>query len=287
MTRFVKPLLLALAALAAAPAAAAQTSAPATPAASPGVFRIAVEGAASPCSPTGGDAGAEALRRHVETRLQRPVQVCGFATRADAARALSSGEVEFARLDGAAYAGSRETVRALLAPRATRVGRILTVAVVRAGSDIASLAAAGGRRIVYAGDAEAFLEGPRSAAVDHGLAPPSADLERRVQGAEAALAALRAGEADLMLLHASAWQRVCRGERAGESVCDDLSEIWRGRARAPEAWAVRRDLDRETMLRLVGIMVALHLENRAAFDWMAPGARELGPTEADALLAGG
>jgi hypothetical protein len=62
-----------------------------------------------------------------------------------------------------------------------------------------------------------------------------------------------------------------------------MREIFRGRQPAETAFGVRTDLDAETRLRLVGILMAMHLENRAAFDWLAPGATELTPTEATAL----
>jgi hypothetical protein len=45
-------------------------------------------------------------------------------------------------------------------------------------------------------------------------------------------------------------------------------------------------MDFETLHRLVGVMVALHLENPPAFKWLAPGAVELTPPEADALRIG-
>ncbi|MBI1338919.1 PhnD/SsuA/transferrin family substrate-binding protein [bacterium] len=268
--------------------AATETARVATPA----PFRVAVEGAEGACTASAGEPGAEALRSHLEHRLKRTVLACGFATKSAAGAALAAGDVDLAMLDGPAFvdagAGAASGIRALVAPRAAAgVGRILTVGVVRGEGKPASLKEAGTARIVYAGTAPPFYAGPRAAALDHGLAPPTADREVTAAGPEAALSALRAGEADLMLLHASAWQRVCRGERTGDMTCGDLKEIWRGRSSASVAWSVRLDMDRETMLRLVGVLVALHLENRPAFEWMAPGAGELTPTEAGALAVGG
>lgn len=101
-----------------------------------------------------------------------------------------------------------------------------------------------------------------------------------------ALAALRSGKADVVALEAAAWQRQCQATK-GKSPCGDLKVVWRARPEAEHAFAVRRDLPDPMRYRLLGVHLAMHLEDRPAFDWasaqLAPGAADFEPAEAQAL----
>lgn len=88
-----------------------------------------------------------------------------------------------------------------------------------------------------------------------------------------------------MVLHAGAWQKLCRGDQPGEDLCADLKVLWRQRQVADQAWAVRLDMTDDWRFRLIGIHVAMHNEAPDAFAWAAgPDAEEYEPTEAKALI---
>jgi ABC-type phosphate/phosphonate transport system substrate-binding protein len=274
----VKRLLLA-AILAAVPAAAA--AAP---------LRIAVAGeAAAPCAPaaSASNAGERAYSALLEKRLEVAVERCPFADRSSAAAALAGGQVDLAVLDPAAYGSVAGQVRSILTVRAKgSLNRIPVIVGVPNASPRRDLAALKGARVAFAGPARAGYDVPRRALADQGADPTFFVQELRLADAEDVVARLRAGEADAMVLHATAWQRVCRGDSPGENKCKDITQIWRGRPRAAMAIAVRRDIPLQLRYRLVGVHVAMHLEAPGAFAWASafvPGGEEFEPTEADAL----
>lgn len=276
------------------PGSRASQPAPTPSAAAPtSPFRIAIaRGTPAPCTapasggaavPGAADPGAEALAAHLSKRLKRPVELCRFATRAEAGKALAAKAVDFALLDRASLPQG-DAWRPLLTERAPdTIGRVLSVVVVPASSKLAGLGDLHGKRFVYGGTGLAYQTGPKAALSDNGLPADAVASEHVAAAPEQALGQLRSGAADVMVLHAAAWQRLCRPARQGDAPCANLKAIWTGREHPRTAWTVRTDLDRETLYRLVGVLVALHLENRQAFDWMAPGATELTPVEADAF----
>lgn len=253
-------------------------------------LRIAVPGpVAGPCTPAGAAATAaeRALYAHLSRRLERPVQRCPVADRAAAAAALAAGRADLAVLDPAAYRPVAGQVRAILTTR-PRSGpsRVPVVAVVRRTSRATTLAELRGLGAVYGGGQPTGLALPRRVLADHGAPAGFFAAETVAADPEAAIAMLRAGGADVLLLNASAHQRLCRADRPGQEPCADLKTVFRGRARPATAFAVRRDMPDELRFRLIGVMVALHLEAPAAFAHIlaqTPGTGELEPTEADAL----
>jgi ABC-type phosphate/phosphonate transport system substrate-binding protein len=263
---------------------AATAEASAAPAAGP--FRIGVvTGAEGVCGAPGNNApaGQAAYVAHLARRLARPVEVCPVVDMAAAARLLADGKIDFAQLDPVAYKPVAASVRPLLTARTQDgFGRVETVMVVRAGGP-ENLAPGPGERVGFAGTAPYELDLLKRALTDHGIAFAQPETARIYEGPAAAAERLRQSEIDFLVLYSAAWQRLCRPMSAGGTPCADLREVFRGRPRAAQAWAVRRDIDDDTRFRLVGIHVALHLENPAAFGWVAPAARELEPTEASAL----
>jgi ABC-type phosphate/phosphonate transport system substrate-binding protein len=248
-------------------------------------FRIGVLGpAATVCATETGIAGADALAIHLSARLQRKVEICTFSNTTEAGQALAEGRADFAMLDAAGAAIAGPGVRSLMTRREPgSIGRILSVAVVRADSPAQSLADLQPGRFVFGGTGPAQHDGPKAAILGNGALASAINTELFAASPAEAFSKLQSGEADVLVLHASAWQRTCRGEKASDRPCAGMREIFRGRQPAETAFGVRTDLDAETRLRLVGILMAMHLENRAAFDWLAPGATELTPTEATAL----
>jgi ABC-type phosphate/phosphonate transport system substrate-binding protein len=273
----VKLWLLALLAAAAAPAAQAAP------------LRIAAVGAPeAPCAavPSSAPAGERAYYAHLAKRMETDVLRCPVPDRAAAARALAAGKVDVAVLDTAAFEPVKDAVRATLTLR-PRGGpsRVPVVLAARAEGQ-PSVAALKGRTLVYGGALPAAHAAPKQALADRGLGAGYFGREIVAQDYESAAAALRSRQADAMVLHASAFRRLCRGRSPKATPCADLKELWRGRTRAPMAVAVRRDMADLTRYRLVGIHLALHMEAKDAFAWAAswsPGAEQFEPAEADAM----
>jgi ABC-type phosphate/phosphonate transport system substrate-binding protein len=249
----------------------------------------AVTGTAGACHglPVGAPAGQKAYYKHLAARLGRDIQECPVATEATAAQAVAAGSVDIAVLDPAAFAPVRAQTRAILTLRPTgTLNRIPVLAVTKAGASRADIAALRGAKVVYAGSTPAALGVPRRAVVDQGAGPGFFALEDVAADADAAVAKLRSGADDALIINAGSWQRLCQGEHAKENRCTDLKVIWRGRPRATKAMVIRRDMPDELRFRLIGIHVALHLEDKPAFAWASswiPQGAEFEPTEADAL----
>jgi ABC-type phosphate/phosphonate transport system substrate-binding protein len=250
-------------------------------------FRIAIEGRQEACRPVGEDApdGLRAYAAHLSARLERPVWACGVADKAAAAQALALGEVDLAVLDVESYEAAKSKVRAFATLRAKDgMSRVPVVVSTRtAGRDLAGLK---GATIVFGGKYPAAYQLPKQALADLGVAPDHFAGEVVAEDHETAVQALRAGRAEVMVLHASAQRRLCRPSSPGQKPCADLTELWRGRPRADLALAVRSDMPDLDRYRLLGVHLALHLESPPAFAWAAswaPGSTEFEPAEADAL----
>jgi ABC-type phosphate/phosphonate transport system substrate-binding protein len=249
----------------------------------------AVTGAAGACHALSGGApaGQKAYYKHLAARLGRDIQECPMATEAAAAQALASGTVDIALLDPAGFAPVHAQTRAILTVR--RMGalnRIPVLAVSKASSGRAGVAALRGATAVYAGSTPAALGVPRQALADQGAGPGFFGREDVEPDVDAAAAKLRGGAADVLIINAAAWQRLCQGNHSQDNRCGDLKVIWRGRPQATQALVVRRDMPDDLRFRLIGIHVALHLEAKEAFAWASawvPRAAEFEPTEADAL----
>ena len=250
----------------------------------------AVTGAAGPCHAleASAPAGEKAYFRHLQSRLGRDVVTCPVVDRAAAARALAAGELDAAVLDPAAYALVQPKTRAILTVRPVgHLNRIPLVAVTtKANGSATTLASLHGKTVVFGGSVDAALAVPRQALADQGAGPGYFSHEVVAADADSAAAQLRSGAADVLVLNAAAWQRLCQGERAQDDRCADLKMVWRGRPRATLALVVRRDMPDDLRFQLIGIHVAMHLEAKDAFAWASswiPQAAEFEPTEAEAL----
>jgi ABC-type phosphate/phosphonate transport system substrate-binding protein len=256
--------------------------------ADPSVFRIGyLATSTSPCRAIDASSqpGLRAYARHLSVRLSRNVRGCAFASTEEASAALAEGLVDLAPLSADASAQRGDVIRPLLTPRAAGgVGRVLTLLVIKTGAPFENLSKVAGARMVLGGSSEVARAGPLRALADNGAPSNSFRSETVAASPAAAVEALRAGKADMMLIHAAAWQRLCRGDGPRETPCADLQEVWRGRPNVDSALAVRRDMADELRLRIVGIHVAMHLEAPEAFRWIAPGAGELQPIEASARV---
>lgn len=247
---------------------------------------------AGPCAPPGAasPAGEKAYYDHLAKRLGAPVQRCPIASAAEAAAALAAGKLDLAVLDPAAFAPVKATTRAILTLRPEGgLNRIMIVLAVPAASPARSLADLRGKTLVFGGGTPAALALPRQALADRGAASGFFGQERVEADGDAAVARLRGGQAQAMVLHAAAWQRLCPKVAVKKAKpCTDLRVLARIRPQASRAIVVRQDMPLDTRYRLIGIHLPLHFENRSAFAWASawsPKAAEFEPTEAQALTA--
>ena len=258
-------------------------------AAAPPPFHIGVLGAASgPCAaPTSSaPAGERAYFDLLNKRLQREVLACPVASPQDGAVALAAGKLDMAVLDEASYPAAKAAARAAMTVRPQGgLARVPVVLAVKAGQggDPQSLK---GRTIAFGGSTPVALLLPRTVLAEQGYGPGVFGRELVANDETAALSALRSGKADAVALEAAAWQRQCQAAK-GKSPCADLKVVWRARPEAQRAFAVRRDLPDPVRYRLLGVHLAMHLEDRPAFDWAAAqltsGAADFEPAEAQAL----
>jgi ABC-type phosphate/phosphonate transport system substrate-binding protein len=278
--------------IAAAGLAASGLAAPGLAAAEPAPFRIAVLAKASgACAkPTGADAGERAYFDLLAKRLERPVVACPVASLAEGAAELAAGRADMAVLDEANYRRVSTAARATLTVRSegglTRVPIYLAVRASGPAGDAASMR---GRKVAFGGSNPVALALPKQVLAEQGLGPRGLGPDLVLGDEGEALAALRAGRADAVALHAAAWQRQCRPKAQGDKPCADLKIVWRARPKAERAWSVRRDLKDPERFRLIGVHIPMHLEDKAAFAWaagqLAPGAADFEAAEADALVA--
>lgn len=219
-----------------------------------------------------------------------PVLKCPIANAKAAGQALAAGQLDLAVLTPAEYAPVQATTRSILTLRPqSAVNRIILVLAVPNSSPAKSLADLRGKTLVLAGRSPASYAVPKKALADRGAVEGFFAREIIAEDAESAGARLRAGEAQSIVLHGAAWQRLCpRVAPNKPKPCEDLRVLGRIRPQAARAIVVRTDMPNELRYRLIGVHLPLHLENRAAFAWASawtPNAAEFEPTEAHALLA--
>ncbi len=258
-------------------------------AAAPAPFRIGVPASASgPCAAPGGSApaGERTYFDLLSRRLERPVLACPVASPGEGATALAAGRLDMAVLDDSSWPSVRGVARAAMTVRPEGgLSRVWVVLSVKAGHDGAP-GSLKGRTIAFGGSTPVALLLPRTVLAQQGYGPAVFGRELVAGDEAAALTALRSGKADSVALEAAAWQRQCRIAK-GKDPCADLTVVWRARPQAERALAVRRDLPDPMRYRLLGVHLAMHLENRPAFDWaaaeLASGAANFEPAEAEAL----
>jgi ABC-type phosphate/phosphonate transport system substrate-binding protein len=255
-------------------------------------FRIGVVGSAGgPCvaPPPSTPAGERAYFDLLAKRLSRAVLACPVASFADGAAALAAGRLDMTVLDAASYPSVKSTVRAAMTVRPQgALTRVPVVLAVRVGHD-GSPEALQGRTVAFGGSGMVALALPRAVLAEQGYGGAFAVHEQVAVSETAALAALRSGKVDAVALQDAAWQRECQNPSPKVQPCADLKLVWRARIQAQRAWAVRLDLPDPLRFRLLGVHVAMNLEDRPAFAWAAAqlsaDAADFEPAEARALEA--
>lgn len=251
----------------------------------------AIDPKAGPCAPlqAGASAGEKAYYDHLAKRLGGKVLKCPVADRAAAAKALAAGQLDLAVLDPASFAPVAGGARAILTIRPEGGLNRIPVIVAAPAAGAKRLEDLRGKTLAFGGSTPAADALPRKVLADRGFGPGFFGRTVDAANAEGALAKLHAGQADAIVLHAAAWQRLCTPDDPKvKPPCGDLQILLKARPQAALAMVVRRDIADETRYRLIGIHLPLHLENKAAFAWAsswAPGAAEFEPTEALALAA--
>jgi len=240
---------------------------------------------AGPCaaSAPGWPAPLARYLKLLSDRLEIPVEACPLADRAEGAKKLADSAIDMTLLDPASYAPVAATVRPFLTRRIGMLGRTETVLVVTEASPIRAMAQAEGKRLIFAGKIPVMWDEPKHALRDAKLGDATLNAGSAAADSYAAMAAIRGGSADAMVLHSAAYTRLCRGASKSDKPCAGLREVWRGRPIAPDAWAMRRNMPPDTWARLVGIHVALFAEAPDIAAWLAPGTDEIEPIEASGL----
>ncbi|MFZ3005212.1 MAG: PhnD/SsuA/transferrin family substrate-binding protein, partial [Phenylobacterium sp.] len=197
---------------------------------------------------------------------------------------------DMALLDRVSFAPVAGATRAILTIRPEGgLNRIPVVVAAPAAGPVKRLEDLRGKTLAFGGSTPAARALPSRVLADRGFGADVFKAELAAADAEDALGKLRSGEADAMVLHAAAWQRLCMpDDPKAKPLCKDLTVLLRARPQATQAIVVRKDIADETRYRLIGIHMPMYLENRAAFAWAsswAPKAAEFEPTEALALVA--
>lgn len=255
-------------------------------------FRIGViESASGPCAAPAASvpAGERAYFALLTKRLGRTVLACPVGSIAEGAMALAAGRLDMTVLDGPNYPAVRAKVRAAMTvrPQGGPV-RLPIVLAVKAGRD-GTPAGLKGRTVAFAGSSAVALALPRQVLAEQGYADSFAVREQVSADESDAVQAVRAGRAEAVALNDAAWQRQCQSLSPRVQPCADLKLVWRARPQAQRAFAVRLDMPDPLRFRLLGVHVAMNLEDKAAFAWassqLGPGAADFQPAEARALEA--
>lgn len=251
-------------------------------------LRIAIPGLTiDGCQPESPDAVSAAYVAHLQKRLEKPVLLCGAKDSAAAAQALQAGEVEMALLEPQRFIAIKDKARAILAPRfEASQGRVLAVALTLKSSGRDNLEKLKFGRPIFIGETPQSRVIPLQALADHGLDTKSLG-EPVIATENTGYQQLRDGKGDMLVITAGARQRICRAEDPKGGICPDVMEAWRGRPTAPKAFAVSNNMSEADRYQLIGIHIAMHNDNPAAFGFVAklmPKAIMLDPTEPTALL---
>jgi ABC-type phosphate/phosphonate transport system substrate-binding protein len=254
-------------------------------------LRIAIANAGfEGCTSAPSDAAAAAYRTHLQTRLEKPVNLCGYKDAAAAGQALVGGEADLAITDPTNYVNIKAQTRAIAAPRfEPLVGRVMAVALALKTSGITKPDQLAGKRPIFISQLPASRAAPLQGLTDYGVAVEGFAPELITDNEDVGLAALRSGKGDALILTGGARQRLCRADDPKVVLCEDVVEVWRGRPTATQAFVVRNDMVEADRYQLVGIHIAIHKTNPAAFAYvqkLMPGAIMLDPTEASALVKG-
>lgn len=254
-------------------------------------LRIAIPNAGfEGCTSAPTDPAAAAYRTHLQTRLEKPVDLCGYKDAAAAGQALVGKEADLAITDPANYVAIKAQTRSIAAPRfEPLVGRVLAVALALKTSGLTKPDQLAGKRPIFISQLPASRAAPLQGLSDYGAPVEGFAPDLITDNEETALAALRAGKGDMLILTGGARQRLCRADDPKVVLCEDVVEVWRGRPTAQGAFVVRNDMGEADRYQLVGIHIAMHKTNPAAFAYiqkLMPGAIMLDPTEATALVKG-
>jgi len=226
--------------------------------------------------------GMAALAKHLAGRLQTSVQLCPFADANDAAAAIAAGKVDFANLTAAAWPAAKGKGRPILTVRPDgKLPRTLIYAIAKKSAGKLDPAAIAQRRVIAIRQDVVSYDAARAAITTRGGGALTANPTPLAGSFAAAIGALAAGKADVALVPANEWKAGCLADK---TICPPYQIAWQGRPVADNAWVLRAGLPDELHYRLIGIFLALHLENAQAYAAAADGVKgAFEPAETAAL----
>ncbi len=271
---------------------AAATGAVARPAAQPtqmpSVLRVAYKAmATAACGSPGANTPANlaSLARHLSNRLQLSVQLCPFADPAAAATALAQGKVDFASLTPAAWPLAKGKGRPILTVRPDgKLPRTPIFAIARKSAGKLDAAAIAQEHVVLIHQDPLAYDAARAAVATRGGTAITRTPTPVAGSFDAAIGMLSAGKADVALVPANQWTTGCLEDKA---LCAPYAIAWQNRPLAESAWVLRDGLPNELHYRLIGIFLAMRLENAQAYAGASDGVKgAFEPTESAALDGG-
>ena len=119
---------------------------------------------------------------------------------------------------------------------------------------------------------------------DYGVAGDYSAAPRRFATYADLMDAIETGEVRAGILEGGTWGRACGVLDPASTFCDHLDTLIYDRPRAIEAFMIPLTTDQERHFRLIGVHIALHIENPEIFAWLSQSkGPEYEPTEGAAM----
>lgn len=237
-------------------------------------IRIGIYGAPEGCAgSTSGNLSPamSAYLRHLNTRLESPVEICGVVS-GEAATALASGRIDLVRVISGPGVAMPDTVRPIMRVRPRgQLARTEFVIVAPRGTERLGPGAPDATNVtpLAANTSEAESMAAILPQVSE-VTPVESSMESAMDTVLTAV-----DDSSRFAINVGRYRVFCQ---ESEGTCDGFTPIWRGFPPVESAWCVRKDTDKELRYRLIGIHAVLHEEAPEAFSAIA------GP-DADAFAA--
>lgn len=221
-------------------------------------------------------------------RFNTDVTLCLTETYADLAELAGREEVNFVWLDQERALPLLDSWRPMLTLREhTDLGRApLVLFSASAANEVKSFADVNLADIGFLGrPPEALnIDLAKRLLSDYGVAGDYSAAPRRFATYADLMDAVETGEVRAGILEGGTWGRACGVLDPASTFCDHLNALIYDRPRAIEAFMIPLTTDKERHFRLIGVHIALHIENPDVFAWLSQSkGPEYEPTEADAM----
>lgn len=235
------------------------------------------------------DDAARAYGLHLSARFNTQVELCLFETPGEAVAMAGRGEANLVWVDQSSAEPILESWRSSLTLRPdTGLGRppFVLFTRVQEGQSI--------QIETLSGDQIGFLDRlPTDLNIDlaqdilrdYGLNAESLEESALFPSIDALFKAVEDGVVQAAILEAGSWGRSCAVLEPDSTICDGFDVLMYDRPRALNALMIPRTTSNERHYRLVGVHIALHLEQPEAFAWLSQGlGQEFDPTEPNAMV---